>query len=529
MANVDIDKRRRIMQRSIKLGHCVCDPKRPCPCEVFKNDGICMCAGERPDPVDMSTIRLTELVHNAGCASKIAAADLEAVLGRLTAPDDPAIISGIAAGDDAGVYSLNSHTTLVQTVDVFTPCVDDPEKFGRICAANCLSDIYAMGATPRTALSVMCFPIETLDGRVMYHMLKGAMEVFAAAGVALLGGHSIKDEEIKLGFAITGTTSTDALEHTTARPGDMLVLTKKLGVGVLNFARQIGKVDVALLAEVESSMETLNRDAAEAMMLTGASACTDVTGFGLFGHLISLARHSGVTAEIFADRLPAFDGAIDALRNGIVPGAIERNSEYVGGDMQVADGVPQELVDLGFCAETSGGLLMAIPPERHELLIEELASRGVSAVTVGSVVGESDGKILLSLTGDEGAPTQCKAAAQAGSSCCESAAEPAASCCGSAGDEGADDVTKAFGAFMSATSTGGKVDARTKELVNFALSVITKCKPCVITHRKKAVKMGISPEELDEVAWCAAAMGGAPVRMFYQEIDEDDEGSCACC
>ncbi len=201
---IDFAKRRAVMERSRRLGHCICDVRRPCPCDVFTDLGICPCAGERPDPVDLSQVKLTELVRNAGCASKIAPADLDAVLARLPEVRDPAVISGLAAGDDAAIYRLADGLCLVQTVDVFTPCVDDPHLFGRICAANCLSDIYAMGGQPRTALSILAFPSETLDGDIMYRMLAGAMETLGQAGVALVGGHSLKDDEIKLGFAITG-------------------------------------------------------------------------------------------------------------------------------------------------------------------------------------------------------------------------------------------------------------------------------------------------------------------------------------
>ncbi|GAG13758.1 unnamed protein product, partial [marine sediment metagenome] len=272
-----------------------------------------------------------ELVHNAGCASKIAPADLEAVLARLPSVDDPAVLSGIPAGDDAGIYAIGDGMTLVQTVDVFTPCVDDPYLFGRVCAANCMSDVYAMGGVPRTALSIIGFPAETLDSQIMYHMMKGAMDIFAEARVALIGGHSIKDEEIKLGFAITGTIDAEStFGHDTARVGDVLVLTKPLGTGVLNFARQIGRPVGEGMAQAERSMAELNKSAAEAMVEVGVSACTDVTGFGLFGHLISMVRHSGVTAQVYADALPAFDGAIEALAEGVIPGAIERNREYVG-------------------------------------------------------------------------------------------------------------------------------------------------------------------------------------------------------
>ena len=403
MPKIDIAKRRRIMARSQKLGHCICDPRRPCPCDVFTNQGICPCAGERPEPVDLSQIKLTELVHNAGCASKIAAADLERFLSRLPEVSDPAILSGLPAGDDAGIYRLSDDVTLVQTVDVFTPCVDDPHTFGRICAANCLSDVYAMGGVPRTAVSVLAFPSETLDGQIMYLMLEGAMEVLQEADCSLIGGHSIKDEEIKLGFAITGTIEADkAVALETAATGDVLVLTKPLGVGVLNFARQIGRVHEAGLAAAEKSMATLNRSAAEAMNEVGVSACTDVTGFGLFGHLIRMARNSGVTARVFADALPAFDGAVDALREGVIPGAIERNSEFVGGDLVVADGVDEALVNLGFDAQTSGGLLIAVAEDRHPQLVKALADRGVQAAAIGRIGGKSDGHIEVTTAAQAG-------------------------------------------------------------------------------------------------------------------------------
>jgi len=568
---VNLAKRRRIMQRSMKLGHCVCDPKRPCPCDVFKNQGICLCAGERPEPADVADIKLTELVHNAGCASKISAGDLEAVLARLPVVDDPAVLSGIPAGDDAGVYDLGEGVVLVQTVDVFTPCVDDPELFGRICAANCLSDVYAMGAAPHTALSIMGFPVETQNPAIMYHMLKGAMDTLAEAGVALLGGHSIKDEEIKLGFAITGTADRSAVERSGAKLGDKLVLTKPLGAGVLNFARQIGRVDASAMAEVEASMATLNKNACEAMLAAGASACTDVTGFGLFGHLIGMARDSGLTACIRADALPAFDGALAALADGVVPGAIERNREYVADDLSVADGVDEALVDLGFDAQTSGGLLIAIDAERHDRLLAELDSRGVRGVTIGEFTAESSGQITVALLGQDASaipqPAERAPAApdapqevsccgpESGEPCCpEPAASPCcpdptdSSCCDSAasvpccpesaaappdtaGTAGTSaHAAQAFGMLMRVTGADGTIDAHTKELINFALAVASRCGPCVRAHVQKARNMGISQQQLDEAAWCAIAMAGAPIKMFYQQIMFDlSGGSGGCC
>jgi selenide,water dikinase len=396
VSKIDLANRRKVMNRSIKLGHCICDPKRPCPCTVFTNQGICPCAGERPDPISPEKVKLTELVHNAGCASKIAASDLELFLSRLPTVDDPAIISGLAAGDDAGVYKLTDDIALVQTVDVFTPCVDDPFTFGKICAANCLSDVYAMGGIPKTALSILAFPSETLNGEIMYLMLAGAMETLKEARCSLLGGHSIKDEEIKLGFAITGIIAPGksvALE--TAQPGDIIVLTKPLGVGVLNFARQIGRVHAQGLQQAEESMMTLNRAAAEAMMEVGVSACTDITGFGLFGHLTRMLRHSNVSAKIYADSLPSFDGALEFLADGVIPGAIERNSEFVGSDIVVEDGVGAALKNLCFDAQTSGGLMITLPKLRHAQLMTALKERGVAGTTIGEIVEDPQSRIEL--------------------------------------------------------------------------------------------------------------------------------------
>ena len=530
MTTIDYAKRRRIMQRSMQLGHCICDPRRPCPCDVFTQQGICPCAGERPPEIDPASVRLTEHVHNAGCASKIAPADLEAVLGRLPAIDDPNVLSGLPAGDDAGVYRLADGTCLVQTVDVMTAVVDDAELFGRICAANCLSDIYAMGGVPKTALSILAFPSETLPGQLMYLMMKGAMAVFAEAGVALLGGHSVKDEEIKLGFAITGILQdAAAVSHETARVGDRLVLTKPLGCGVLNFARQIGRsVD---LSAAEASMATLNRAAAEAMQAVGVSAATDVTGFGLFGHLIRMARHSKVTAEVWADALPAFEGAIAALADGVVPGAIERNREFVADDIAVDDGVEEARVHLGFDAQTSGGLLMAVPAARHAELLEQLRRRGATAWTIGRIAEASSGTIHVvhhATDGEEIPMAQPTAQPEPapdkdhGPQCCaeffgdrqEHAPAPA-------GPSNAGDAAAAFGRFMAATGAGGAIDEITKELITFALVVHARCEPCVKAHVKRATSMGISRAQLDEAAWLATAMGGAPIWMFYKEMMGD--------
>jgi selenide, water dikinase len=553
---IDFEKRRRVMERSQLLGHCICDVRRPCPCEVFRNDGICPCAGERPDPVDLSQVKLMQLVRNAGCASKIAPADLDAVLGRLPAVEDPAVISGLAAGDDAAIYRISDDLCLVQTVDVFTPCVDDPHLFGRICAANCLSDIYAMGGVPRTALSVLAFPSEKLPGEVMYEMLAGAMEVFEQAGVALVGGHSVKDEEIKLGFAITGLINPQvaaALEKPKA--GDVLVLTKPLGTGVLTFCRQVGRDYPPGMAAAETSMAALNQAAAEAMKEAGASACTDVTGFGLFAHLYRMLRQSKLSAEILADALPAFEGAIEALRQGVIPGAIERNREYVGEAIRIAPDVDEARVCLGFDAQTSGGLLIAIPAQRLEELRQSLARRGVSGFVIGRILDNADKQILV-VPGNAERGQPCPRVSASSSNPADmavrapepvvrssvppqwdgtpnpedksmktSASDSSAQhegCCADVFKSGAAagsaaESQKAFGAMLQSVQAAGALTEKAKELILFSLVVQSRCHPCFDAHYTKAREMGITQAELDEAAWCAIAMGGAPVKMFYQE------------
>jgi len=534
---IDLEKRRVVMERSIRLGHCICDPRRPCPCDVFRDQSICPCAGERPEPVDISQLKLTRLVRNAGCASKISPADLEAVLARLPPVNDPAVISGLAAADDAAIYRIADNLCLVQTVDVFTPCVDDPRLFGRICAANCLSDIYAMGGEPRTALSILAFPSETLDGEIMYRMLAGAMETLGEAGVALVGGHSIKDDEIKLGFAITGIIDpaiAAALE--TPHAGDVLVLTKPLGTGVLAFCEQIGRGNEAGMAAAATSMAMLNKAAAEAMKAAGASACTDVTGFGLFGHLIRMARQGRLTAQVFAEALPAFDGVREAFRAGVIPGAVERNREFLGGGLEVAPDVDHALVCLGCDAQTSGGLLIAVAPDRLERLRQALAERGVTAFVIGQFLGSSEGRIELrnsavptvhggspppEVSQKQHADRGIHGASTMNTSSPAEAHEPG--CCadifeakpGAAGT--AAETQKAFGALMRSVQAAGALSEKTKELILFSLVLQSRCHPCFGTHYRKARELGITQAELDEAAWCAIAMGGAPVRMFYQE------------
>lgn len=479
--------------------------------------------------MDLSQVRLTELVKNPGCASKISPADLERVLAQLPEVRDPAVVSGLAAADDAAIYRIREDLCLVQTVDVFTPCVDDPHLFGRICAANCLSDIYAMGGEPRTALSILAFPSETLDGEIMRRMLTGAMETLGEAGVALVGGHSIKDEEIKLGFAVTGTIDpaiAASLER--AHPGDQLVLTKPLGTGVLAFCEQVGRPQPTGRKAAAESMAALNRDAAAAMREAGASACTDVTGFGLFGHLLRLARQSGSGAHVFADALPAFEGALAALREGVVSGAIERNREFVSAALEVGPGVEPAAVYLSCDPQTSGGLLIAIAPQRLGSLREALTRRRLPCYVVGEVTAGPESRIELcnSPAGAKTMPGMTDTAASsrdkpmAMHEKSSSAGAHNAECCADVfGKEGgtAAEAQKAFGGMMRAVQAPGVLDARTKELLLLSLVIYSRCRACFEAHYGKARELGITDAQIEEAAWCAIAMGGAPVRMFFQE------------
>jgi len=393
-------RRKRIMARSIRLGHCICNPKDPCPCDLFKRRNVCLCAGERLEdaPADVA---LTTLVENAGCASKIGQEDLKRALSGLPRLRDPRVLVSSETCDDAGVYRLTPRTALVQSVDVFTPVVDDPYAFGEIAAANSVSDIYAMGGRPLTALSIVAFPVETLSPRIMNRMLQGGAAKLREAGVALLGGHSLKDREIKLGFAVTGVVDPRRLTvNAKARPGDLLVLTKPVGTGTLSFARQIGRAPADGLAAAELSMRALNRAAAELMPAFGVTTATDITGFGLAGHLAEMAAQSGVEIAVEASAIPVFPGVLDLIRDGVISGAVERNREYAGRFVRRARGAGapgEDLETLLYDPQTSGGLLIAVRKSRAPALVAALRAKGVAAAAViGRVVRKGPARIVLS-------------------------------------------------------------------------------------------------------------------------------------
>jgi len=392
VSGVDVRRRKAVMSRSVRLGHCVCNTRQACPCETFRLHNVCPCAGEKM-PVASGPVALTRHVRKAGCASKIGQADLLRLLGQLPSLTDPNVLVGASAGDDAGVYRLSDDLALVQTVDVFTPCVDDPRLFGRIAAANSVSDVYAMGGRPVTALSVVGFPIDDLDGAVLADLILGGREKLDEAGCALVGGHSWQDEEIKLGFAVTGLIHpARAVLRGAARPGDVLVLTKPLGTGMIAFAAQLGRASPEALADAGDVMSTLNRDAAEAMVRHGAHAATDVTGFGLGGHLVEMMRGSHCTCTIDLPSLPVFRSVPECLAQGILSGAIERNEAYAMGWIRAEDPAGEPLLPVFYDPQTSGGLLVSLPPERAAALCDDLRERGHTAVRIiGRVAGLEPG------------------------------------------------------------------------------------------------------------------------------------------
>jgi selenide,water dikinase len=512
---VDLEKRKRIMKRSIALGHCICNPKQGCPCNTFKEKYLCPCAGERPEQA-VGNVKLTALVEKAGCASKINQNDLKRVLAGLPEQVCPNVLVGTNTCDDAGVYKLDDHTALVQTVDVFSPIVDDPYTFGEIAAANSLSDVYAMGGKPISALSIVGFPVETVDHQVLTQMLRGGLEKMREAGVAVVGGHSINDKEPKFGYAVTGTIDPNCIiTNDKARPGDIMVLTKPLGVGVISFAGQMGMASESALESAAHSMSLLNKYAAEAMLEVGVNSATDVTGFGLVGHLGEMARQSGVTAEVWADHVPVFDEVLDYISRGIISGGIERNTEHGCDYLTVSEGVSPEMVYVLHDPQTSGGLLIAVPQQKSRALLDCLRRRGVSsAAIIGRVVSESEGRIVVKNNNGEAKMDEVPT-----NDCC---------CCGN-GDSCSETIpsiiakgnAKAkFGEFMSTVSADGAISSRTKELIAISLSVLSKCEPCVKIHIEEARSLGVSEEEISEAVWMAISFGGAPTMMFYKTLAE---------
>ena len=313
------------------------------------------------------------------------------MLSDLPVPTDPRVLVDYRNADDAGVFVVGD-VGLVQTVDFFTPIVDDPEAYGRIAAANAISDVYAMGGRPITALAIAAFPAKDFDPAVVKAIFAGGLSVLQASGVALLGGHTVQDTEVKFGYAVTGLVSPAAIwTNGGARPGDALVLTKAIGTGVIATAGKFGRTDAATVAGAVASMQRTNREAADVLHrhVAHVHGCTDVTGFGLAGHGCELAAASGVRLEIAMDDVPLLAGA-RALALGNRTGGLVNNRAHFGGAVDVAT-LPDDLAALAFDPQTSGGLLVSVDAAAAAAIVGDLVAAGLSAALVGHVTAVAPG------------------------------------------------------------------------------------------------------------------------------------------
>jgi selenide, water dikinase len=338
------------------------------------------------------TVRLTQVAKRAGCAAKHPPGYLFPLLKNLPKVTDPAVLIGNATADDAAVYRLSADTALVLTTDFFTPVVDDPYDFGSVAAANALSDVYAMGGRPITALNIVGFPDDSLGGDVLAKILEGGAHKAKEAGIDIVGGHTIKTDEPIYGLSVTGLVHPDrVISNAGARAGDVLLLTKPLGVGIVTTAAKQGKDSREAIGEAIRLMSALNRVSCEAMIEVGVHAATDVTGFGLLGHLRNMTLASGVSAEVSFASLPIISAARIYVEQGIVPGGTHANHRYMTEYVEFGVGLHEQLLVCD--AQTSGGLLIAVSPDKADLLERELVRRGApSAARIGRLVAGTPGR-----------------------------------------------------------------------------------------------------------------------------------------
>lgn len=537
------DKRKRIMERSIALGHCICDPRKPCPCPVFKDEGICECAGERR-VVAKERVPLTSVVRNPGCASKISKNDLRSVLAGLPEIEDRRVLIGSSAGDDAGVIQVGSGPASILTVDVFAPSVDDPYLFGQVAAANSVSDIYAMGGKPESALSIIGFPVHELPLDMMHDILRGGVDKMAEAGIAVIGGHSINDEAVKCGFAVFGTAPEQgAVSNSGARVGDAIVLTKPIGGGIVLFGQQIGRASRGDVEAVEAGMIQLNKEAARCMVEYGVHAATDVTGYSLLGHLSEIVKNSDVKVTLDFDSIPLFPGTRSLACADVLPGAVERNRESVNVDLLDLSALQPAQAGCLFSPETSGGLLVILPGDKADEYVAALREGGIAAATrIGEVSDSLDGGRIEVTTSKDGEWKTCretpaqesqggccesvKPAGDAGACCSGPVEAPASSCCESAPPASAggflvplsSEVKEAYTGYSKAVNDPGALGAKQKKLISLALSVVTKCEPCVKINTRAAREAGATDDEIREAVALGISFGGASTNMFYNQL-----------
>ena len=305
---------------------------------------------------------------------------------------------GFDSSDDAAVYTLDDGRTIIQSVDFFTPIVDDPFTFGQIAAANSLSDIYAMGGTPLFALNVTAFNSDELPLSVLTDILNGGVSIAKEAGIPILGGHTIKDKEPKYGMVVTGEVHPDKLtRNDTAQPGDLLVLTKPLGTGIISTAVKRGAVNTHIMNMAIETMRTLNKSAAEAMAETGVNACTDITGYGLLGHLLEMCKGSNVSATIEFDSMPFINGVFELAQNGTIPGGTKRNLEFVQNNITPTEHLAEFQLHMLADAQTSGGLLISVSPEKAKSLVNALKSKKTLASHLIGAIQSNDGEVKVNI------------------------------------------------------------------------------------------------------------------------------------
>jgi selenide,water dikinase len=323
--------------------------------------------------------------------------DLDQILKDLPLKKDPKVLVGWETSDDAGVYQLSDEVALIQTADFFTPIVDDPYIFGQIAVANALSDVYAMGGRPLTALNLVAFPIKTLSPSVLKEILRGGLSKMEEAEVALVGGHTIEDPEIKYGLAVTGVVHpSKILTNANAKPGDQLVLTKPLGTGIIATALKGGIASEEAVTKMAGSMVALNRKASEWMQAFGTHACTDITGFSFIGHALEMAIASQVGMVIRSENIPLFPEAMEYARLGLIPGGAHSNRQFFSCRVEVDPDVPDLRIDVLYDPQTSGGLLISLPPgEAGELVGTLKKEENIDSYIVGEVVEEPQGKIRI--------------------------------------------------------------------------------------------------------------------------------------
>ncbi len=325
--------------------------------------------------------------------------DLDKALCGIDIPDDPHVLAGVHGFEDAGVYKLDEETALVQTVDFFTPIVDDPRIFGRVAAANALSDVYAMGGRPITAMNLVCFPTAKLGTHVLRSILQGGLDILREAGVALVGGHSVQDDEPKYGVSVTGLVHPGRMmTNSGLKPGDRLILTKGIGTGIIATAVKGGLASEESSEAMIRSMSTLNRKASEGAVSFNVRACTDITGFGLAGHLVEMMRAGHCRARIHAHAVPILEGARDYAAMGLIPAGAHSNRTYFDPWVTIDPRIPLDLTDLMFDPQTSGGLILGIPGDRATQLRDTLIAMGVEiAADIGAVIGDdAEGHLEIS-------------------------------------------------------------------------------------------------------------------------------------